>query len=131
VTDQIPRKFNIVRHWGSPTEVVLDSGHKVTKQDYVYFKNTLGQWVMVKCADYHGAHFVYLDPLYNEEGPDGVGHWFAMCTCGSPAVIIGPTDAAMEETSPKLNLLVCYAYHLTLTTYGFGWHQGQGGQKWE
>jgi len=130
--------FNIVRARGSPTEATLQSGHRVEKQEYVYFRNTEGQWMTVKCADYHGAHFLYLDPMYNEDPKQvdpnkeitGRGHWFAMCTCGSPAVIVGPEEAGYEDSDAPANLLVCYIYHLTLRTGGHGYHQGSDPRPW-
>lgn len=138
-------QFNIVRKRGSPTEVTLQSGHKVEKQDYVYYRkpnpdaSAPGDWSMVKCSDYHGEHFVYLDPLYNDPAAHvdpnkrdtGRGHWFAMCTCGSPAVIVGPDEAAKEDSNCKEQMLVCYIYHLTLVQDGWGRHADQAGmRKW-
>lgn len=138
--------FNIVRQRASPTEIILRSGHKVTKEESVYFRipnpdaSGPGDWTMIKCADYHGEHFVYLDPFYNIQ-PDkvdpnkqstGRGHWFAMCTCGSPAVIISPSEAVYEDSNAENNLLVCYIYHKTLRENGFGTHADQVGRKrWE
>ncbi|KKL88077.1 hypothetical protein LCGC14_1928370 [marine sediment metagenome] len=125
------KTFNIIKHLGDPGEATLESGHTVYKEEYVYFKNDKGQYVAMKCADYHGAHFVYLDPVYNVDGKEGMGHFFAMCSCGSPAVIVGPTEAQLEITGWQEQLLVCYVYHGTLKAYGHGWHQGQEGRKWQ
>lgn len=135
--------FNIIKHRDGPTKVILKSGHKVTKENYIYFQapnadaSAPGDWMMVKCADYHGEHFVYLDPLYNTDAlhadPDkritGRGHWFAMCSCGSPAVVVGPTEAAKEDSDCPERLLVCYTYHLTLNEYGFGTHADEEGRR--
>ena len=125
------KTFNIVKHLGDPGEATLQSGHTVYKEDYVYFKNDKNQFVAMKCADYHGAHFVYLDPLYGVDGKEGLGHFFALCTCGSAAVVVGPTEARLEITDWQEQLLVCYVYHGTLKAYGHGWHQGQEGRKWQ
>ena len=138
--------FNIVRQKGSPTKVTLETGHVVEKQEYVYFRmpnsdgSGPGDWRMTRCADYHGEHFLYLDPLYNDppkqvdpaKAATGRGHWFAMCTCGSPAVIVGPMEASYEESEAVEQLLVCYIYHKTLREDGFGKHADQAGRKrWE
>lgn len=123
-------KFNTVKHRGDPKSAVLESGHTVKKQEYVYFKDEHGQYVALKCADYHGAHFLYLDPVFNDD-EKGKGHWFAMCTCGAPAVIVGPQQGDMEDTGVQERLLVCYAYHLTLHNYGAGWHQGSSPRRWQ
>jgi len=120
-------KFNIVRWRGNPTEATLKSGHVVRKEKYIYYRDTNDRWIAVRASDYHGEHFVYVDPLFN----DGVlGHFSFMCTCGSPAVIVGPADAALEDTNCPERLLVCYIYHLTLTKYGHGWHQTSDGRRW-
>lgn len=139
-------KFNIIRQRASPTEIILQSGHKVIKQEYVYFQmpnadgSGAGEWRTTKCADYHGEHFVYIDPLYNDppfkadpnKQQTGRGHFFAMCTCGSPAVIVGPNEAAFEESEAVEQLLVCYVYHLTLKEKGVGQHADQTGRRrWE
>ena len=85
--------FNIVKQRNSPTEAILTTGQRVEKQDFVFFKLPgeigklkTGDWVSIKCADYHNEHFIYIDPVYLKEGKEGIGHWFAMCTCGSPAI---------------------------------------------
>lgn len=135
--------FNIVKQRASPTKVQLDSGHFVEKQDYVYYQapnedaSGPGEWGMVKCSDYHGEHFVYLDPMYHEDpkqidpntGQTGRGHWFAMCTCGSPAVIVGTEEAQREISDYVGTLLVCYIYHSTLVEDGFGTHADQQGRR--
>ena len=138
--------FNRVRNIGGPTEVTLQTGHVVTKEEYVYFQipnvdaSGPGDWTKIKCADYHGEHFVYLDPLYNapavhvdpNKALTGRGHYFAMCTCGSLAVIVGPSDAELQESDATESLLVCYIYHATLDMYGWGRHADQAGarRKW-
>ena|SRR3990167_3674084 len=138
--------FNIVRQRGTPTEAILESGHKVEKQEYVYFRKPNedasgpGDWTMIKCADYHGEHFVYLDPVYNlparkvdpNKHSTGRGRFFAACTCGSPAVIVGPIDAALEDSDCKEQLLVCFIYHRDLVAYGWGRHADQQGmRRWD
>lgn len=130
--------FNIISDRNSPTEAVLTSGQRVEKQDFVYFnlpgeigKLKAGDWVSIKCADYHDEHFLYIDPVYLKEGKEGVGHWFAMCTCGSPAVIIDVHSTKEHDAQEDRNLLVCYHYMLTKTNYGHGWHVGQDGRKWQ
>ncbi len=139
---------NNIRQRGSPTKVTLESGHQVEKQEYVYFpmpddqddvvSKSPVQWRMVKTSDYHGEHFLYLDPKYlgtpapsDPNSPSqGLGHWFAMCTCGSPAVIVGPKDAALEDSDCPEQLLVCIYYHNTLIEDGrAGKHADQEGRR--
>lgn len=97
-------RFSIIKQRGSPTEAMTMDGRKVFKEDHIVCQNPLNpdpetmkkDLIMVKCVDYHGEHFVYMDPV------NKVGGWFAWCTCGSPAVIIygmsaysGMTDSMM------------------------------------
>lgn len=138
-----PAAHNVIRQRGSPTEATLASGHTVEKQEYVYFllpkedKRKPDEWRMVRCADYHGEHFVYLDPLYllpatpvdPNKSQTGRGHFFALCSCGSPAVIVGPSDAAMEDSDCPEQLLVCFYYHSTLVNNGWGRHADQEGMR--
>lgn len=130
-------KFNIIKRRGSPSEAILESGHKVEKQEYVFLRVPTqigsfraGDWISLKTADYHGEHFIYIDPLYLEDGQRGHGHWFAMCTCGSPAVIINPTDTGLHDSAETNDLLVCYHYMLTRQTGGHGRHLTTGKRKW-
>jgi hypothetical protein len=131
--------FNITKFRGSPTEATTLSGHHVEKQEYVYFKipdeaqlgNLMGgEWMYLKCADYHMEHFIYIDPVFLQEGPEAQGHWFAMCTCGSPAVILDQAATEMHDTLEDKNLLACYHYMLTKSNYGHGWHVGQDKREW-
>lgn len=126
--------FNIIKSRGDPKVAVTLSGHTVTKQNEVYCKSPFDteSWVSIKCADYHNEHFIYVDPVYNmDSDKGGKGHWFAMCTCGSPAVIVGMREGEVHETGLEENLLVCYHYTATLLQYGHGWHQGQDKRVWE
>lgn len=137
--DMTSSQFNMVKHRGDPKSAITLSGHRVEKQDFVYFNLPAdigslraGTWVTMKCADYHLEHFIYIDPLYLKEGKEGRGHWFAMCTCGSPAVIIDPATAVHHGSlGEEGNLLVCYMYMLNLTNYGVGFHIGQEKRKWQ
>ncbi len=129
---------NRVHFRGDPQKATLESGHVVEKSEFVYFRMPVAmgnidaeRWVRAKCADYHGEHFVYLDPLYEREAKPGEkGHWFAACTCGSPAVLVGPGEAELEDTHSGGQLLVCFLYHLTLKELGFGRHTTTGERPW-
>lgn len=130
--------FNIIK-FRDPKQATLASGDVVHRADRVYFKVPEdaemsgligGDWITLKCADYHTEHFLYINPLYLRDRTKGKGCWFAMCTCGSPAVIVGPGDAAMEDSSCPERLLVCYLYHLTLTQTGHGRHATTGERPW-
>lgn len=129
--------FNIIKRRGDPTWAITLSGHRVEKQDFVYLKDHNGEYQTVKCADYHNEHFVYIDPDYNEETAegqqvDGKKGWFAMCTCGSPAVLVGGKTGALgsEFVDYREETLVCMVHTQRLLRYGKGWHQGQSERRW-
>lgn len=119
--------FSVVRHRGDPTSAVLSSGETVKKEPYLFFQDQDNFWRKIKCADYHGEHFLYLNPQWVK---GAVGHWFAMCTCGSPAVIISPKEARGHETEIEEQLLVCYVYQDTLQNYGTGQHATKSRKWW-
>lgn len=130
-------KYNIVKSRGNPTKAVILSGHEVEKQETLYFKIpqsigglVAGTWVSLKCADYHNEHFIYIDPVYLEEGPQARGHWFAMCTCGSAAIIIEAGATESHDSAEPVNMLVCKKYMDSKTTYGVGVHLGQEQRRW-
>jgi hypothetical protein len=100
--------FNIIHRRGDPQTAELVTGQVVRREKHVYLPEApmLNLPRLVPCIQYDN-HFVYLDPV-NE-----MGHWFAMCTCGSPAVII-----EVSEYNHPQRALACY------THTGSGSHQG-------
>lgn len=99
--------FNIIHHRGQPNTAVTLSGHTVKREEKLYLveMNTqLGLPSVLHCAQYDD-HFVYIDP------ENVAGRWFAMCTCGAPAVIVNSSQ------------LVCYHHAST-------GHHATGGSRW-
>lgn len=127
--DGRPTQFNLIKHRGDPRTALTHSGHTVTKQAYLYFKDQEGKFQYVKAADYHNEHFLYVDPLYNTD--EGMGHWFAMCTCGSIAVLIGEGVSAGIFQSGGEQMVVCQAHTASLLNTGIGRHQGQDTTRWD
>jgi hypothetical protein len=133
-------RFNRVKRRGDPKQAYLETGHLVEKEERLYFRVPdeaqlgslmAGEWMTLRCADYHGEHFIYIDPNYLVDDPDLKGHcWFAMCTCGSPAVIVNPDVGGLQESDVKDQMLVCYAYTYTLHAEGFGRHTTTGKTPW-
>ena len=140
--DRTPISYNIIKSRGSPTEAVTLSGHRVEKKDFVIMPNPMdsegygSKPMALMCADYHNEHFVYIDPLFEKDLPkdDRRQIWFAMCTCGSPAGMIGPGDAArhngQQYDGSQGKLLVCQAYYQNLLMHGHGYHVGQDPRAW-
>lgn len=99
-------KFNVVkvvRQIGERNEATLEDGTKVYRLDRLYFEGH----GLVLCADYT-QHFVF------DHKSKKVGGWTPVCSCGSPAGIVGynaykqdasPTTA-LESTIPG-ELVVC------------------------
>jgi hypothetical protein len=125
-----PISFNIIKNRGDPQTATTLSGHVVQKKDFVIVPNPLDpeikQMIALRCADYHMEHFVYIDPLFAGEVPKSEKRhfWWAMCTCGSPAVMIDGMQAAVHDGQD---------YDGSQTSelvYGHGFHQGQENRKW-
>ena len=129
--------YNIIKHRGDPHTATTLTGDIVHKQEIVIIPSPLdGTMISLDCADYHGEHFVYVDPLFAKTLPESEVRqiWFAMCTCGSPAVVLGPGDVAEHDDQKKdgtqVNKLVCMIYHTNLLEHGHGFHMGQSPVKW-
>lgn len=107
--------FSIIKHRGDPNSATTLDGHKVYKRESVYIPEMGGK---VRCAPY-SSHFVYLDPS------NKAGRWFAMCTCGSPAVITGYKAYKRDASSNEGAMLIC-KYH-----GDYGHHQNEQGSHWK
>ena len=108
--------FSIIHHRGSVNEATTLDGHKVTRQEEIF----IPAWgIFTKCAPYDD-HFVYEDP----ESKNKIGRWVHMCTCGSPAVIVGFTGYSRDASKGSGGMLVCKLHADT------GFHQ-TGGTKWQ
>lgn len=88
-------KFVTVKYYNSPNKVTLDNGLTVTRAEKIDG---------VICAPYDN-HFIYEVPKRFKRS------WFAMCTCGSPAVIVG-SDVYKEDASPTKSgqMIVCLSH---------------------
>jgi hypothetical protein len=109
--------FNRIAQRGGANKATLASGHVVHKADYIVATKpddgAEGEKpVMFEVADYHGEHFIYADPLYEAEPETPLSkRWFAMCTCGSAAVIIDAATAISMGIPIKGNqIVVCHFY---------------------
>lgn len=106
---------SLIRH-GDPNKAQLPSGHWVYKNPFIAFTMPSDgaqpeRPNLIPAADYHTEHFIYSDPLYETDG--GVGHHFAMCTCGSEAVVIDRATALRLNHEFPMNapqLVVCKFY---------------------
>ncbi|KKN02887.1 hypothetical protein LCGC14_1113280 [marine sediment metagenome] len=144
-----PTKFNIIRFRGDPKTATTLSGHHVEKKSHVVVPNPMDipdhRPVMVKMADYHMEHFVYVDPLFEKplHPNDPSRYWWLMCTCGSKAQLVGLALSMLHEgltradllfgkvTIDKIeNLIVCEYYLWKLITENHGYHQGQDPKPW-
>jgi len=113
--EEKPLSFSIVKQHGDPNEATTVDGHRVYREEKILIPELGGT---VRCAPY-SSHFVYLDPANKE------GRWFAMCTCGAPAVIVGYDAYKQDASSNEGALLVCL-YHAKN-----GFHQNEQGSSWK
>ena len=77
--ENFKQSFSIIKHYNDPDEAITVDGYRVRREDKVFIKELNG---FVPCTPYDN-HFVYLDPS------NAYGRWFAACTCGAPAILIG------------------------------------------
>lgn len=107
--DKNKYSFAIIHHRGSLNEAETADGHRVYKQKSLLFPEH--GWVL--CAPYDN-HFTFIDPT------DVIGRWSPMCSCGSPAVIVGynayrkdaSATTSAESTIPG-EMVVCYLHATT------------------
>jgi hypothetical protein len=106
--------FAIIKHRGDLNHAETADGYKVHRQKKVWLDATegsRGRYVM--CAPYDNF-FIFIDPAWKKMR----GRWFAMCACGSPAVLIG-SDTYAHDASPstegtvKGEMLVCMIHAQT------------------
>lgn len=101
--------FTKIRVRNTPTKATLEDGTIIERTDRVF----IPEWSrFVRCIDYDN-HFVALNPSKKE------GMWFALCSCGSPAVIVGynqykhgasPSSGGVGFVAGEM--LVCYVHTL-------------------
>lgn len=136
MTDFSGATFNIIKQRGDPKTAITNSGHRVKKQEYVYLRDEQGTYQKLRCADYHNEHFLYIDPQFNDEIPEGKASkyrgWFAMCTCGAPAVIVGKGVGGLGSAQFSYGemMLVCMAHTQSLLQTGIGKHATSDGRRW-
>jgi hypothetical protein len=128
--------IKVVRFTGDRKSAVLSDGKAVYRQEKLWMGK---DYKFVHCADF-GSHFIYHDPDFNSKtgnwptNNDGstpkkyLGRWTPICTCGSPAAVIGSDDYKkwasptnnIESTTPG-QLLMCisllnYGHHMDNST---------------
>ena len=109
--------FSTIKHYNSPNRATTVDGDVIEREDKVWL-GTFRRFVA--CAPYDN-HFIYLDPSKKQ------GRWNPMCTCGSPAVVVG-ADVYKDLASPSKDgtvpgeLAVCYVHMLTKLNTGNGKH---------
>lgn len=101
--------FNIIKHHGTPKAAVLQGGERVHMQEKIYAPELVQdrrvQDGFFKCTDY-GNHFIYKAPQ-SYIGPK------YRCTCGSMAVLTGPSGYSFGSSQTKL-MFVCQTHSMFL-----------------
>jgi hypothetical protein len=100
--------FAIIKHRGDLNHAETADGYKVHRKNKIYFSEH--GWI--KCAPYDN-HFIYDDPMAYKI----IGRWSPMCSCGSPAGIVGynayindATPTNKKESTIAGEMLVCLAH---------------------
>lgn len=99
----------VVKHVGDLNEATVDGRVKVHRTDRIYFEGH----GLVKCAPYDN-HFVF------DYKSKKIGAWTPVCTCGSPAGIVGynaykqdASPTTKDESSNPGELIVCLSHAQT------------------
>ena len=97
--------FAIIKHRGDLNHAETADGYKVHRQKKIWFPGH----GYVMCAPMDN-HFIYDDPMAGKI----IGRWTPMCTCGSPAGIVGynaykdnATPTNRKESSVAGEMLIC------------------------
>lgn len=100
--------FAVIKHRGTQNNAETLDGHQVKREDRLLLRTYANEFPSgILCAPYDN-HFIYLDPMaYKIKG-----RWSTMCTCGSPAVIVG-YDAYKSKASDQGTMLVCLIHTQT------------------
>jgi hypothetical protein len=112
---KIEAKFTkVIRIAGDLKRAKTADGKFVYRTDSIFFPEYSSY--PVKCAPY-SVHFIFDDPTKT------VGHWSPMCSCGSPAVIIG-SNTYTKLMAPTItgDLIVCFTHMATFEQSGHGRH---------
>lgn len=111
----VPKQFNVpkvVRQIGQKNNATIYVGKRkygVVRQERLYFEG----YGLVMCAPYDN-HFIFDNPS------KAYGQWTPVCTCGSPAGIVG-SNAYKQDASPTTQeqsstpgaLIVCLSHAQT------------------
>ena len=111
------KSFSVIRYRGDPDKAVVQTGHTVYRREKIFIQelnNNQGAWVT--CASYDN-HFVYEEPSGKAKLPSFI------CTCGSPAVVVGYSGYEGQASSQGY-MLVCLLH----ATYGH--HSNTKGENW-
>lgn len=124
MTDYKPTKFHIIRYAGQRDEATTSDGIKVYRKDKVWVADMeRGTGRFIACAP-DDTNFIFVDPNWTKV----VGRWFAYCSCGSPAVIVGSNaykqyGSYSTEGTIKGELLICKEFLETAKHYPINWRE--------
>lgn len=112
---KIENKYTqVVKVLGDLNRAKTADGKEVFRVDSIYFPEYAPYPVKV-CP--YSLHFIFDDPTTE------VGHWTPMCSCGSPAGIVG-ADTYTQLMSPTVtgDMIVCLTHMKTYQETGIGIH---------
>lgn len=113
-------KFSIIKHYLSPNSAVTGEGHTVQRETRIWLTDPSGYSRFVACPPMDN-HFIYKDPEFVK---GTLGKNMTMCTCGSPAVIVGynvyKQDASPASEGTVLGEMLVCLHHATYGKHADG-----------
>lgn len=101
MAEAVKPRFSIVRSVDSANSATLSDGTKVHRVDKIFIR----EWSRFVTCSPDDVHFIYEVP------PKKKGYWFAGCSCGSPAVIVGSNAYAQYGSSTDTGeMVICYHF---------------------
>lgn len=113
--DNAVHSFSIIKRYLSPQSAETGEGHLVRREERIWLSDPSGLNDRFVACPPMDNHFIYKDPEFDK---GTVGKCATMCTCGSPAVIVG-YNVYRQQGSPALGgtvpgeMLVCLIHAQT------------------
>jgi len=125
---EIPKaQFAVIKRRGDLNTCETADGHIVHRQDKLFVEEADGSGRFIFCAP-DADHFIFIDPVWRNI----IGRWFAMCSCGSPAVITGykayeafGSPTTRQESTRPGEMLICYHFGQYGKHMDVNWDEGR------
>jgi len=124
MTDYQKPRFSVIRYAGQRNEAITSDGIKVYRQEKLWVQDEEGRSGRFVAVTPDDDHFIFIDPNWLKVP----GRWFAYCSCGGIAVIVG-SNVYKTQGSPstvgtrKGEMLICKQYADMGFHYPVNWSQ--------